>query len=655
MTALRRCGSIALPLCIALCTLDLFGVLPHGKGTHAGAPSDEMALCMLAGVAPVEAATAIQDVQDGRWCPSSSGIAIERYRGAILCALAAKGFRLRAARRSVSSALKHFVAVLGDWWNFGASNLLGTFEGQRRNLAVGGFGKFVDGSIVLESLVEPGGVFEVTTADVEKGTTFEHVQPMSFTTYAMETLTHWLLLLLLLVVVWLPLVRCRHHSAECCWMELAKSGSKFEPVRELRHCVQSAEREVARVVAARQTGVMKRPSSVTLVESVPSFHCLDIPRSQRKLRLGLCCDTDCGELDLDFAAVVFDQDGDQIDAVYLDHIEAPGLTYSGEDTIRRGNVDNKAIDIELDDMLYSARQIFISIHAKSRRGVVDFKHFPDAYCRLLDSDARGRELARYSISSTGKRQSVIVARLVKGDDNAWKVQFIGKFSTGRLWSDCVSDMRMIFSVDVRKLAPSGLKSRAETIDFSAELKHISAVLGWDLTNGEVDLDVSAVLFGGPEAGVDPINAVYFNNQSAPGIHHSGDNLTGEGDGDDETIKIDFDELPEDVQQIFFCVNAYNPPGVTFANISAAYCKVLDMEGGGGCLAEYRLSESDPMTGLIIARLVREGPSWSFQRIGKYCNGQTWRDLVPEMRHLRAALNAGDVHLHTTDSKRRRIA
>jgi tellurium resistance protein TerZ len=144
----------------------------------------------------------------------------------------------------------------------------------------------------------------------------------------------------------------------------------------------------------------------------------------------------------------------------------------------------------------------------------------------------------------------------------------------------------------------------------------------------VDVDVSAICLSqeGQELG-----AVFFGNTREFGLEHSGDNLTGEGDGDDEVISAELDRIPAKVGQIFFVVNIYTR-GVTFDQVSNPYCRIFD--GSGNELARYRLKEGRGEKGLVISRLFREpGSRWGFQALGQFCRGSMWKDAVPDVAAL----------------------
>eukprot|EP00427_Karlodinium_veneficum_P060114 CAMPEP_0169396348 /NCGR_PEP_ID=MMETSP1017-20121227/51292_1 /TAXON_ID=342587 /ORGANISM="Karlodinium micrum, Strain CCMP2283" /LENGTH=189 /DNA_ID=CAMNT_0009500725 /DNA_START=18 /DNA_END=584 /DNA_ORIENTATION=+ len=167
------------------------------------------------------------------------------------------------------------------------------------------------------------------------------------------------------------------------------------------------------------------------------------------------------------------------------------------------------------------------------------------------------------------------------------------------------------------------------LDLPKELAQITVGLGWDLDEGEVDLDVSAVLLEG--SGND-IEAVFFGRLESEehGIQHTGDNLTGAGDGDDEQIIVPLERVGAIVQQVFFVVNIYSP-GKTFRQVAEPYCRVVD-EATGSELCRYALRDAGSESGLIIAKIAREaGDRWGFHALGLPCRGRTYKDSIPQIR------------------------
>lgn len=167
------------------------------------------------------------------------------------------------------------------------------------------------------------------------------------------------------------------------------------------------------------------------------------------------------------------------------------------------------------------------------------------------------------------------------------------------------------------------------------LTRVAMGLGWDVRKskgflgmfggggGDIDLDASCLLF---DASRQMVDQVWFRQlQSADGsIVHSGDNLTGAGDGDDETITVDLTRLPATVQTLVFTVNSFR--GDTFDRIENAYCRVLDLSNGAE-LARYDLTGAGTHTGQVMAKLERGAGGWDMKALGERTTGRTFHDMM----------------------------
>lgn len=172
------------------------------------------------------------------------------------------------------------------------------------------------------------------------------------------------------------------------------------------------------------------------------------------------------------------------------------------------------------------------------------------------------------------------------------------------------------------------------------LTRVAMGLGWDVRKsgglfgkllggggGDIDLDASCLLFDGNGKMLDQVWFRQLKSRDGS-IVHSGDNLTGAGDGDDETITVDLTRLPSSVQSLLFTVNSFR--GDTFDRIENAYCRVLDA-GSGKELVRYDLSGSGSHTGQVMARLKRTGGDWEFTAVGDRTSGRTFHDMMPQIQ------------------------
>lgn len=175
-------------------------------------------------------------------------------------------------------------------------------------------------------------------------------------------------------------------------------------------------------------------------------------------------------------------------------------------------------------------------------------------------------------------------------------------------------------------------SKNQTVSLSKQstaLNKLHFGLGWDpikkkgfmakLFGAEesIDLDASCILLN--SAG-ERLDTVWFRalHSRCKAVIHSGDNLTGEGEGDDEVINVDLTKLRNDVEYLAFTVNSFR--GQTFHDVENAFCRVVDQNGKE--LTRYQLNEQGRHTGVVIASLRRNGGQWDFTAHGSACEGKT---------------------------------
>jgi tellurium resistance protein TerZ len=151
------------------------------------------------------------------------------------------------------------------------------------------------------------------------------------------------------------------------------------------------------------------------------------------------------------------------------------------------------------------------------------------------------------------------------------------------------------------------------------------LLGGGSAENDVDLDASCILFEGSK----PVDVVYFGQlKSKDGsIIHSGDNRTGQGEGDDEQIMVDLSRVPDNVSALVFTVNSFT--GQTFDVVDNAYCRLLDANNHNE-VARYSLTTQGSHTAQIMAKVYRHNGEWKMHAIGENGNGRTIADLFNQI-------------------------
>ncbi|MFE3741633.1 TerD family protein [Streptomyces sp. NPDC059134] len=158
------------------------------------------------------------------------------------------------------------------------------------------------------------------------------------------------------------------------------------------------------------------------------------------------------------------------------------------------------------------------------------------------------------------------------------------------------------------------------------LSRVKMGLGWEpaYRGKDIDLDASVIAFGPTRKHLD---SCYFGKLSIlnGAIKHSGDNLTGEGGGDDEVIVVDLGAIPAEVSGLVFTVNSFS--GQKFTEVAKAYCRLVDAATGEE-LVRFDLTTAEPQTGVMMAKLIRQFTGeWEMTALGEFEKSRTVRGMV----------------------------
>ncbi|MFI9343503.1 TerD family protein [Streptomyces sp. NPDC052773] len=158
------------------------------------------------------------------------------------------------------------------------------------------------------------------------------------------------------------------------------------------------------------------------------------------------------------------------------------------------------------------------------------------------------------------------------------------------------------------------------------LSQVKMGLGWEpaYRGRDIDLDASVIAYG-PQR--NHIDSCYFGKLTIVGgaIRHSGDNLTGEGGGDDEVITVDLGRLPQEVTGLVFTVNSFS--GQKFTEVAKAYCRLIDAATNEE-LVRFDLTNAEPQTGVMMAKLIRQfSGEWEMTAMGDFVKARTVRHMV----------------------------
>ncbi|MDP9094016.1 MAG: TerD family protein [Actinomycetota bacterium] len=169
-------------------------------------------------------------------------------------------------------------------------------------------------------------------------------------------------------------------------------------------------------------------------------------------------------------------------------------------------------------------------------------------------------------------------------------------------------------------------SKGGNVSLTKQAPGLTAVLvglGWDArtTSGaDFDLDASALMVGSTGKILSDQHFIFFNNLTSPdgSVEHTGDNLTGEGEGDDEAIKVNLAGVPAEVDKVVVAVSIYEPEtrGQSFGQVRNAFIRIVN-QADNAEIARYDLTEdASNETAMIFGEVYRNGAEWKFRAVGQ---------------------------------------
>lgn len=169
-------------------------------------------------------------------------------------------------------------------------------------------------------------------------------------------------------------------------------------------------------------------------------------------------------------------------------------------------------------------------------------------------------------------------------------------------------------------------SKGQKIDLTKTnpgLSKITVGLGWDTNKydggKDFDLDVSVFLTDANGKVAKETNFIFFNNKQNENasVVHTGDNRTGEGDGDDEQVQVDLANIPADVEKVAFTITIYEAEqrSQNFGQVSRSYVRIVN-DANSEELIRFDLGEDFSVeTGVVVGELYRNAGEWKFSAIG----------------------------------------
>ncbi|MEU4599661.1 TerD family protein [Nocardia sp. NPDC023988] len=337
------------------------------------------------------------------------------------------------------------------------------------------------------------------------------------------------------------------------------------------------------------------------------------------------------------------------DFVFYNQPVAPGVEVVSAETVR---VSFGAVPADIDRIAFTA--------SLDGTGPADWGRAGPPRITVTD-ESTGALLATFTPTGLGPETALIACELYRRGDE-WKVRAVGQG-----YAQGLAGIATDFGITVddepaevqppspAEAAPAEVRSapttpaepprfghptvdlskghvslrKSETVSLTKAgappLAQVRMGLGWDpATHGtRIDLDASVIAY---DDRAKKLTNVWFLRREAfdGAVKHSGDNLTGHGDGDDEVITVDLTALPPEVYALVFTVNSF--AGQKFDQVGRAHCRLLD-DHTGAELVRFELSKGEPTTGVFLAMLTRAAHGWNMTALGEYSKGATVRKMV----------------------------
>ncbi|WP_030852608.1 TerD family protein [Streptomyces sp. NRRL S-475] len=319
---------------------------------------------------------------------------------------------------------------------------------------------------------------------------------------------------------------------------------------------------------------------------------------------------------LDVSGLLLTADGkvrSDDDFIFYNQPSGPGVTYrsgggSAPDAIV---VDTTALPPGIEKIVVTASP---DAAGQTFRGIE-----PTATIRSADDNS---VLASFTPPQLGDETALVIVEVYQRGGQ-WKARAVGQGYANGL-AGIATDFGVTVEEPAAAAPPQPMTPPPAPVQPPAP--PVSAPLGWEpaYRGKDIDLDASVIAYG-PQR--NHIDSCYFGKLQIVGgaIRHSGDNLTGEGGGDDETIMVDLGRLPQEVTGLVFTVNSFS--GQKFTEVAKAYCRLLDGTTGEE-LVRFDLTGAEPQTGVLMAKLIRQfSGEWEMTAMGDFVKSRTVRGMV----------------------------
>jgi stress response protein SCP2 len=337
-----------------------------------------------------------------------------------------------------------------------------------------------------------------------------------------------------------------------------------------------------------------------------------------------------GDTDLDLSCVAFDANGQFMKACYFAEPNPFGngaCRHNGDNRDGRGEGDDESVNLDL-DMLNNSGISALFFCVNSFNGS-SFRAVKSASSRVV-ALMSGSELSKVNMALEDRRAtSLISGRLARVGRAQWVFRPLAITGKNKCFADVVPTMqaqlRDIFPRVNIAPSPAGIiMTKGESLQLLSNQFKVG--LGWDQVGRAVDLDASVVCL---HADYTLGECCYFGALKAYGqaLVHSGDNRSGAGAGDDESVTVNLNGIPPRVQYVVVTVNCYDD--LPLSNVRNAYIR---LSSNGAETHRYQLNQLGAAAGFTMATLYRgRGGGWLIKTNSSAGDGNTWKKMLPAIQ------------------------
>lgn len=359
------------------------------------------------------------------------------------------------------------------------------------------------------------------------------------------------------------------------------------------------------------------------------------------------------DVDIDISGVCYSGSGELVDAVYYNNLSVfnGGLVHSGD---AKGKEGQESLTFDLSKLDNKASVIIVSAHCyhadtfkKCHGMTATFKH---------TGSADPFEKYHLKRSKVGQLTGLIYFMIYqRSDTKKWYIKPIQEAVSARNFKAAILHMRELLPLVLNKNQMSDFVAGNEKSSFDmkkggcvflpeGEITELHVGLGWDLgDNGaSIDLDAGCVELQDVDhdGDLDPMAYIYFGNlqDGAGAIEGANDNISGAGDGDDETMKIHLAKIPASIEAVAVCVSNYKSTG--FTKIKNAYMRLFSP--GGHEYLKFSLTDMKDCTknSIIFCMLERskKPAGWNVVALGHPADGNTVHAIKTDLWDITGTKN-----------------